>query len=955
MPEKPFNLPHTILDLKDPSAGKMIQQNFETLAHYLDGKLGGLTTAEAVEQIANGQAAFQGTTVYRAEGAPTNAPSPTGAQQVHAPNGTMILTLGWTYTQGAVPADFLILFKRWQQSADPGDAQVIDPAIAIKPADGANTYTFEGLNPSYKWSFGIAAARKTESGLEFGPLRSIASWVNVTIGVPNFEGTVDGTPAEEVSGATSNFNTRNDRKGTPPAKPTIKTDGTAIDHTINDDGSADVSFEWLFWGAGDAGDIDGFVVYVRLGTTSAPYVMGTSPNEEQAVYFPASVRAHIIRGVRADGYYTFGVRAYRDVDQDIDLTGRLESAIIQPSIAEENPYRPSASVEFKGNITGTIDGVPAAQLVEDLGNAIQAAADAQATADGKITTFVLPSTTPPTAEGIGDFWIVKDQGNNLLRWNGSAWEDIRDQGIPQALQDAAGAQATADGKIVTFFQASPPTATAIGDLWFDTDDGNKPYRAASKGADQIVVGEWEAARDRAAANFDARNDRISTAPANPAVAADGTAVDHSLLQTGSADISFEWGFSGSGDAYDIDGFLVYIMARTSSAAYTFGTNPNSEECVMLPKDKLFHILRGVDPTFYYTFGVQAYRVVDPDIDSSGVKKSAIVKPSLASENPYHPASNTAWPGDVTGSVGGTPVARVANTVGFGDGSDGALNTTGDITFDVTVDGEPVVKRYTSVTINAGHTVTVSNRCKGLIILCQGNVVINGAIRMDDKAAKIGSGVPGGTSTNFAIMSPITSTFAYMLVPVGGAGGDGGKGGGTQGGIGGKGGSNSAFGGSAGGGGGGGAARYVSQIWYGGGDGGSGADSGVSGGQGGIGGGSTYGPTAGAPGDYGTGGGILAIIAGGNITIGATGVVSASAVAAGRPGKDTYDGSTNGWAGGGGGGKGAGVAVLAHKGSYTNLGSVVVNGSDGGDGGNGGLYDGEAGQSGQAGSIMVVQL
>jgi len=48
--------------------------------------------------------------------------------------------------------------------------------------------------------------------------------------------------------------------------------------------------------------------------------------------------------------------------------------------------------------------------------------------------------------------------------------------ISIALSDAATAQSTADGKIVTFFQDEEPTATGIGDLWFDTNNKNKLYR-----------------------------------------------------------------------------------------------------------------------------------------------------------------------------------------------------------------------------------------------------------------------------------------------------------------------------------------------------------------------------------------------------------------------------------------------------------------------------------------------
>jgi hypothetical protein len=53
----------------------------------------------------------------------------------------------------------------------------------------------------------------------------------------------------------------------------------------------------------------------------------------------------------------------------------------------------------------------------------------------------------------------------------------------QAAADVVVAQSTADGAVViangknkTFYQTSAPTASAVGDIWFDTDDNYKPYR-----------------------------------------------------------------------------------------------------------------------------------------------------------------------------------------------------------------------------------------------------------------------------------------------------------------------------------------------------------------------------------------------------------------------------------------------------------------------------------------------
>jgi len=108
-----------------------------------------------------------------------------------------------------------------------------------------------------------------------------------------------------------------------------------------------------------------------------------------------------------------------------------------------------------------------------IATAISDAAGAQATADGKITTFY--QTSAPTAEGVGDLWVDTDDSNKLYRWDGSSWQSARDAGITQALSDAAAAQSTADGKIESFYQSTMPSGS-LGDFWIDTDDGNKLYR-----------------------------------------------------------------------------------------------------------------------------------------------------------------------------------------------------------------------------------------------------------------------------------------------------------------------------------------------------------------------------------------------------------------------------------------------------------------------------------------------
>src|SRR3546814_13180965 len=89
-----------------------------------------------------------------------------------------------------------------------------------------------------------------------------------------FRSTINGTDVADVTTAVTNFDARNDRKSTTPADPVIATGGAAVDHTVNTDGSVDISLEWTFGGSGDAYDIDGFLVFVRSSTSSSAYVMG---------------------------------------------------------------------------------------------------------------------------------------------------------------------------------------------------------------------------------------------------------------------------------------------------------------------------------------------------------------------------------------------------------------------------------------------------------------------------------------------------------------------------------------------------------------------------------------------------------------------------------------------------------------------------------------------------------
>ena len=89
---------------------------------------------------------------------------------------------------------------------------------------------------------------------------------------------------------------------------------------------------------------------------------------------------------------------------------------------------------------------------------------------------------------------------------------------------------------------------------------------------------------------------------------------------------------------------------------------------------------------------------------------------------------------------------------FGDGSDGVLSTSGNVTYTVSnksgsYDGDTVVLQYSSLTVNTGHTLTVDQPCRGLVIYVDGNCTINGTINMTSKGGKSDPTLSGGSDSS----------------------------------------------------------------------------------------------------------------------------------------------------------------------------------------------------------------
>ena len=89
---------------------------------------------------------------------------------------------------------------------------------------------------------------------------------------------------------------------------------------------------------------------------------------------------------------------------------------------------------------------------------------------------------------------------------------------------------------------------------------------------------------------------------------------------------------------------------------------------------------------------------------------------------------------------------------YGDGSDGSLNTSGNNTLTVqnkngSYDGDMVVKQYKTLTVNAGHTITPDQPCRGMLIYVKGDCVVNGKISMTARGAAADPTVSGASDAS----------------------------------------------------------------------------------------------------------------------------------------------------------------------------------------------------------------
>jgi hypothetical protein len=86
----------------------------------------------------------------------------------------------------------------------------------------------------------------------------------------------------------------------------------------------------------------------------------------------------------------------------------------------------------------------------------------------KLQASISRSAVAPLAATPNSQWFDTSDGNRPNIFDGVDWIAVRDETI-------AAAQDSADGKNTIYRQPTEPSTGALGDTWFDSDDGNKIY------------------------------------------------------------------------------------------------------------------------------------------------------------------------------------------------------------------------------------------------------------------------------------------------------------------------------------------------------------------------------------------------------------------------------------------------------------------------------------------------
>jgi hypothetical protein len=224
-------------------------------------------------------------------------------------------------------------------------------------------------------------------------------------------------------------------------------------------------------------------------------------------------------------------------------------------------------------------------------------------------------------------------------------------------------------------------------------------------------------------NFNTRNDRISETPVDPTFNNNATDITHVKNDDGSVTLTVNWNYptDSTVNENNIDGFRIYLYSSNKTESITLGSLGNDEVSIINPNaDSRKYTIPSVPANLYYYVGVQAYRDVDNDIDSSGIILSNIAtstncypyRPeetvdvqgklngivySAGSEPPSNPNINDQWT-DTT-----TNIRKIYTSDGWKDVNSGTANSVGGYVPSIDITPETVVVRNNSGDIEGSVT------------------------------------------------------------------------------------------------------------------------------------------------------------------------------------------------------------------------------------------------------------
>lgn len=134
----------------------------------ITSNIGGTAAATVVSNASSGATAATDTATFRITGSPTNSPGVgTLTASAQSTSGTVDITVTWTYTQGTIAAEEIVIYAE-QGTTVP---TLSSPVAAICPVD-ITSYTFYGIPTASSYKVKLAARRKSAAGYEYSTISS---------------------------------------------------------------------------------------------------------------------------------------------------------------------------------------------------------------------------------------------------------------------------------------------------------------------------------------------------------------------------------------------------------------------------------------------------------------------------------------------------------------------------------------------------------------------------------------------------------------------------------------------------------------------------------------------------------------------------------------------------------------------------------------------------------------